>query len=157
MRKLREEDIRVVVTPRRDVDYGWMSMSVRDPERNANHMREEAERIVNEIRRHVSDFADVRVESTPVTVCGSDPWVIDDNGNTTRWWPNCCFVDQQEYFDMHAHESDDWFDAHGMDDPDYLQEFRDAKLGNTLPEIPGFEGTRAALDALTIGTGDTTP
>ena len=126
MRSTRRENIRVVVTPRQEGDFGWMSVSIGNPQSNSEHMRAEADRIVAEIRRHVDGIAGVGVIWETITVCGNDEYRIDAAGDSTRWWPECCTADQQEYFDLHAHESDEWFAEHKMSDPGYLQEFRDA-------------------------------
>lgn len=70
MKKTSRDDFRVVITPRRLGDFGWMSMSDRmassDPERD---MRERCEEIAAEVKRHVDNVDGIEVTFTETHTC----------------------------------------------------------------------------------------
>ncbi|WP_329163962.1 hypothetical protein OHB49_29040 [Streptomyces sp. NBC_01717] len=70
MKRTTRDDYRVVVTPRRLGDFGWMSMSDRmassDPDRD---MRERCEEIAAAVKRHVDNVGSVEVQFTEVHTC----------------------------------------------------------------------------------------
>ena len=120
-----KDDIRIVVYPRSEGDYGWMSISgVGTPESNARHFEAEAERIVSEIRRHVDAPGQVSIAYERKVRCShcGDEEPVKEIGR----WPECCTAEQSEFFAAHSNEADEWFFDQGMDDPDYLAEFRTA-------------------------------
>jgi hypothetical protein len=126
-RRVLKTNIRVVVHPRREGHYGWATIGgVGTPESHERHEMEEAERIHAQIKRHVDDFEQVSIAYDYATYC-RDGLTVDREGRGLDQWPNCCSADQQEFYDGHASEDDDWFFAHGMEDPDYLDEFRASK------------------------------
>lgn len=117
-RTVRKVNIRVEVEPRPQ-PYLYT------PEDREKYRMEEAERIKEEIRRHVDDYAHVSVQWDVETQC--DTWGTDAEGNALDQWPACCTEDQQEFYTEHAHESDEWFAQHGLDDPEELAEWRTQK------------------------------
>lgn len=124
-RQLMKTNIRVVIYPRREGDYGYVSISgVGTPKSNERHEITEADRIAAEVERHVDDYSQVSVEYDYETRCGTDSYSVNRDGNGLGEWPNCCVADQGEFYADHRAELDEWFFAHGMDDPDYLAEFR---------------------------------
>ncbi|MDP5310409.1 hypothetical protein [Streptomyces poriferorum] len=70
MKQTNRDDFRVVITPRRLGDFGWMSMSDRmassDPERD---IRERCEEIAAEVKRHVDNVGSVEVLFTETHTC----------------------------------------------------------------------------------------
>ncbi|MFD9763233.1 hypothetical protein ACFWXI_06775 [[Kitasatospora] papulosa] len=70
MKHTTREDYRVVITPRRLGDLGWMSISDRmassDPDRD---MRERCEEITEQVKRHVDNVSSVEVQFTEVHTC----------------------------------------------------------------------------------------
>lgn len=141
-----KDDIAVTITPRHEGDFGFMSMSgVGTPESNAAHALSEAERLLSEVKRHVDAFSDARVTykiRTRCEHCGN----VEDLAPGPPRWPDCCDAEQMEFLAAHSRETDEFFIARGMTDPEYLAELR-AEL--PVREIPGFEGTSDALNALT--------
>lgn len=125
-RTVRKTNIRVVIEPRREGDYGFIILSPRNrtPESEERYGMAEAERIVSEVKRHVDDFSDVRIKFDQQTFCSTSEWTVDDEGNSLGRWPACCGTDQYDFFKEHESESDEWFAERGMDDPAYLAEFR---------------------------------
>lgn len=123
MRKLVKKEIRVTVYPRSRTDFGWASFSNRDtPEETEEYEMRAVQDIMQEINRHVDGVGNAYVEWDLVTVCGHHGYV--DDGNVLNQWPQCCFEDQKEFYQEHRDETDEWFVEHGMDDLDYLDEFR---------------------------------
>lgn len=70
MKKTTREDFRIVITPRRLGDLGWMSISDRmasdDIERDT---RERCEEIAEQVKRHVDNVGTVEVQFTEVHTC----------------------------------------------------------------------------------------
>lgn len=122
-RKIIKDDIRIVIFPRREGDFGLFSISGRGtPESNARYVEREAERIVAEINRHVDFPGQVSTAYEKValcTYCGAT-----EELSTIDRWPECCDAEQMEFYREHAAESDQWFEEHGMDEPEFLAEFR---------------------------------
>ncbi|MFZ2718746.1 MAG: hypothetical protein WAZ12_03075 [Candidatus Absconditicoccaceae bacterium] len=122
-RKVFKDDIRVVIYPRHEGDFGMFSTTrYGTPESNAKFAEDEAERIVAEINRHVDFPGQVSTAYEKRTRCShcGDVGELSSPG----WWPECCDAERVEFYSEHATESDQWFIDHGMDDPAYLAEFR---------------------------------
>ncbi|MFE6931804.1 hypothetical protein ACFVDT_07205 [Streptomyces sp. NPDC057699] len=70
MKKTTREDYRIVITPRRLGDLGWMSISDRmassDIERDT---RERCEAIVKQVKRHVDNVGSVEMQFSEVHTC----------------------------------------------------------------------------------------
>lgn len=131
MRKVVKQEIRVTVYPRSRTDFGWASFSNRDtPEETEKYEMRAVQDIMQEINRHVDGVGSAHVEWDLVTVCGYDNYCVDDDGNVLGQWPGCCIQDQIEFFNEHQDKDDEWFMGHGMDDLDYLDEFRAGKHTN---------------------------
>ena len=118
-----KDDIRIVIYPRSEGDYGWISIgNVGTPETNARHLETEAGRIMSEIRRHVDAPGQVSIaynRRLRCSYCGDvEPLQEQDR------WPECCSAEQSEFFAAHSGKADAWFFDRGLDDADYLAEFR---------------------------------
>lgn len=70
MKNTAREDYRIVITPRRLGDLGWMSISDRmastDIERDT---RERCEEMAEQVKRHVDNVGSVEVQFTEVHTC----------------------------------------------------------------------------------------
>ena len=118
-RRLVQENTRVVIEPSPRL---WSRPGRLD---NAVYLANEAARIKAEVKRHVDDYAHVYVQADIVTACGYSEYSDDGDGNRLHLWPECCTQDQVDFFTEHEAESDYWFLTTGlMEDPEYLQEFR---------------------------------
>ena len=118
-RNVRKTNVRVVLEPSRTFTF-----RISTPEETERHALREAERIVEEVRRHVDDVGSAGVHYDLETFCSTREWAVDDYGDSLGRWPECCGDDQADFYNDHKDESDDWFTKHGMTDPEYLQEFR---------------------------------
>ncbi|WP_051878899.1 hypothetical protein [Streptomyces sp. NRRL B-24720] len=104
MKKTTRDDYRVVITPRRLGDFGWMSVSDRmassDPDRD---IRERCEEIAAEVKRHVDNVGSVEVQSTEVHTCSHCDCVWEElsavealmashrqDNHSTEGEPVCC-------------------------------------------------------------------
>lgn len=118
-RTVRKTNIRVTVYPRSPWNFGN-----RTPESIERAELDQAEQILADIRRHVDNYGQAMLTYDLVTYCSTYEWEEDSEGNALDKWPNCCSDDQYEFYAKHAAESDEWFAEHGMNDPEYLAEFR---------------------------------
>jgi hypothetical protein len=108
-------DFRVVVTPRRIGDLGWMSVSDRMASNNIERdMRERCEQIAEQVNRHVDHVADVRVEVDTEDVCSfcGLGWEeltkkeYEANPDSFEDWerpgiPVCCAKAQEQWSETH--------------------------------------------------------
>ncbi|WP_097933331.1 MULTISPECIES: hypothetical protein [unclassified Streptomyces] len=70
MKKTTREDFRIVITPRRLGDLGWMSISDRMASDNIERdTRERCEEIAEQVKRHVDNVGSVEVQFTEVHTC----------------------------------------------------------------------------------------
>lgn len=119
MRRVEKQNIRVVV----DISDPWLLLD-KSPEALERARLAIAERVKKDILRHIDDIEGVAVIADTVTVCDVNGWPEGD-GNLLDRWPECCDEDQVEFFRQHRSESDEWFAAAGMGDPDWLAELRE--------------------------------
>ena len=99
MRKLKNENYRVMIEPRRLGDLGSVSLGdhymCKDEADRQRQYRERCEQIVSEVKRHVAEVGYVSVVFDTVHVCeycGSQ-WTEDDD----KYNGGCCAKDQEAY------------------------------------------------------------
>ncbi|MFZ4264472.1 hypothetical protein [Streptomyces arboris] len=70
MKKTVREDFRIVITPRRLGDLGWMSISDHMASDNIERdTRERCDEIAEQVQRHVDNVGSVEVQFTEVHTC----------------------------------------------------------------------------------------
>ncbi|RLV66299.1 hypothetical protein STAN_1820 [Streptomyces sp. CBMAI 2042] len=98
MKNTAREDYRIVITPRRLGDLGWMSISDRmassDIERDT---RERCEEMAEQVKRHVDNVGSVEVQFTEVHTCSH------------------CFLTWEELTAEEAANPSTWIDEHSVE------------------------------------------
>lgn len=99
MRKLKNENYRVMIEPRCLGDLGSVILGdhymCKDEADRQRQYRERCEQIANEVMRHVADVGSVCVDCDRVAVCEhcGSPWTEDDD----QYNGGCCAKDQEVY------------------------------------------------------------
>ena len=119
-RTVRKTNIHVVIEPTQEFIFRMSTL-----ESAERHSLRESHRILEEVRRHVDDLGTVSLAYELETYCSTHEWTVDSEGDALDRWPACCRNDQADFYGEHKDESDTWFTRHGLDDPTYMQEFRD--------------------------------